>query len=274
MKGLICLTALALVGGAMAQDSKGKYAQVNGLKMYYEVHGTGKPLVLLHGAFGTVEGWGPFVPELSKNRQVIVIEQQGHGRTADIDRPLDYRQMADDTAALLKQIGVKNADVFGYSMGGATAFALASKYPELVRKLIVIGAGTGTIKDTYNPDVYAQFKMVTPDTFDFPAVKDPYTKVAPDPSKWKTLVAKVVAMDGKMKAMPESEVRGIKAHTLIMMGDRDAVKAEHAVEVYRWIPNAQLAIFPGADHFLPFANSNQVISTLSAFLDTPLPEAK
>lgn len=273
MKGLLCLAAIAVMGSAMAQESKGKYAQVNGLKMYYEIHGTGKPLVLLHGAFGTAEGWGPFL-ELSKSRQLIVIEQQGHGRTADINRPLDYRQMADDTAALLKQIGVQDADVFGYSMGGATAFALASKYPELVRKLVVIGAGTGTIKDTYNPDVYAQFKMVDPETFNFPEVKDPYTKVAPDPSKWKSLVAKVVAMDGTMKAMPEKEVRGIKAHTLIIMGDRDAVKAEHAVEIYRWIPNSQLAIFPGADHFLPFANSGQVIFALRAFLDSPMPGGK
>lgn len=257
----------------MAQEVKGKYAQVNGLKMYYEIHGKGKPLVLLHGAFGTVEGWGPFVPELSKTRQVIVIEQQGHGRTGDIDRPLDSRQMADDTAALLKQIGIKDADVFGYSMGGATAFVLASKYPELVRKLVVIGAGTGAVKDTYNPEAYAQFKMVNPETFNYPEVKDPYTKVAPDPSKWKTLVAKVSAMVEKMKGMSEKEVRGIKAHTLIMMGDRDGVKAEHAVEVYRWIPNSQLAIFPGADHFLPYTSSDKVIAALTAFLDSPLPGA-
>ncbi|MBC8065687.1 MAG: alpha/beta hydrolase [Chlorobia bacterium] len=265
----IAILAAAAVGLA-TQDGKGKYAQVNGLKMYYEIHGTGKPLVLLHGAFGTAEGWAMLLPALSKNRQVIIIEQQGHGRTADIDRPLTYQQMAKDTAALLKQLNIKDADVFGYSMGGSTALELASKNPELVRKLVILGAGSGPIKETYAPEIYQQFKSITPENFDFPQVKDPYVKVAPDPSKWPVLVSKVTKLDAG-GGMPVKDVKSIRAHTLIMMGDRDAVKPEHAVEMLRMIPNSQLAIFPGGDHFLPFTSPDKVLAFLVPFLDAPGP---
>ena len=117
-------------------QSNGHYAQVNGLKMYYEIHGTGEPLVLLHGAFGTAEGWTQVLPTLAKSHRVILVELQGHGRTGDIDRPLSFGQMAEDVAALLKQLKIQQIDVFGYSMGGSVAGALAIKHPELVRKLV------------------------------------------------------------------------------------------------------------------------------------------
>jgi pimeloyl-ACP methyl ester carboxylesterase len=252
-----------------AQEGKGKYAQVNGLKMYYEIHGVGKPLLLLHGAFGTVEGWGAFTPTLAKGRQVIVVELQGHGRTGDIDRPLAFTTMAEDVAQLLKQLSLKDVDVFGYSMGGDVALALAMKYPELVRKLAVLGSGTGSTKDTYDPETYKQFKSITPENFNFPVMKDPYTKVAPDPSKWPVLVSKIVKMDDNFKGFPAKDVKSIKAQTLIMMGDRDAVRVEHAVEMYRMIPNSQLAIFPAGDHFLPFAAPDKVLATLASFLEAP-----
>jgi pimeloyl-ACP methyl ester carboxylesterase len=258
---------------AQAVLAQGKYAQVNGLKMYYEVHGTGKPLVVLHGAFGTAEGWAPLLAGLTKNRQVIIVEQQGHGRTADTDRPLTVEQMADDTAALLKQLNIKEADVFGYSMGGSTAFQLAVRHPSLVRKLAVLGAGTGTMKDTYNPEVYAQFKSITPENFNYPEIKDPYVKVAPDPSKWPALVAKILKMEQLSKSIPAATVKSIKAPTLVMMGDRDGVKLEHTVEIYRLIPNCQLAIFPGADHFVFFMGPDKVLGALLPFLDAPA-EAK
>jgi pimeloyl-ACP methyl ester carboxylesterase len=253
----------------MKQASQGKYANVNGLKMYYEIHGTGQPLVLLHGSFGTVEGWGKVLPTLAKTRQVIVVELQGHGRTADIDRPITYPQLAEDTAALLKELKIKNADVFGYSMGGGIAFHLAAKHPELVRRLAVLGAGTGTVRDTYDPEIYKQYKSIDPDNFDFPMVKDPYIKVAPDPSKWNQLVAKVLKMDDLDEGLATKDAKGIKAPTLILVGDRDAVRVEHAVEVYRTIPNARLAIFPGADHFVLFTSMDKVLGTLTAFLDGP-----
>src|SRR5262249_28369247 len=126
-RALIAAAALPaaafIVGyGRQHQDSGGKYAEVNGLKMYYEIHGSGRPLVLLHGAFGFAEGWSAFLPTLTKTHQVIAIELQGHGHTNDIDRPLSFEQMADDAAALLKQLKIKDADFFGYSMGGTVAW--------------------------------------------------------------------------------------------------------------------------------------------------------
>jgi pimeloyl-ACP methyl ester carboxylesterase len=260
-------------GNKVQQGEQGKYAAVNGLKMYYEVHGSGKPLVLLHGAFGTVEGWATILPQLAKTRKVIAVELQGHGHTGDIDRPLSYEQMANDTAALLQHLKIKEADVFGYSMGGGVALALAIKHPDLVGKIAILGAGTGTPKDTYEPESYQQFKSITPENFHFPQVKDPYVKVAPDPSKWPTLVAKIIKMEENFKGFAEKDAKAIKAQTLVMMGDHDAVRPEHAVEVFRLIPNAQLAIIPG-DHFLLFMNPERVLFALLPFLDTAEQEPK
>ena len=119
-------------------ENKGSYASVNDLEMYYEIHGTGEPLVLLHGAYMTIDAMGEIVPGLARTKQVIAVELQGHGRTADIDRPLSYEQTADDTAALLRHIGVEEAaDVFGYSMGGGVALQVAVRHPEAVRKLVL-----------------------------------------------------------------------------------------------------------------------------------------
>jgi pimeloyl-ACP methyl ester carboxylesterase len=117
------------------------YAPAGELEMYYEIHGSGRPLVLLHGAYMTIDLMGPILPRLAGTRQVIAPEQQGHGRTADVDRPITYEQMADDTAGLIRHLGLEHADVLGYSMGGATALQLAIRHPELVRRLVVASAG-------------------------------------------------------------------------------------------------------------------------------------
>ena len=124
----------------MGNDSTGGYAEVNGLRMYYEVHGTGRPLLLLHGAYMTVDTMGPILPGLAETRQVIAAEMQGHGRTADIDRPITYEHMADDVAALIRHLGLDHPDVFGFSMGGAIALQLAIRHPGLARKLVVASA--------------------------------------------------------------------------------------------------------------------------------------
>jgi pimeloyl-ACP methyl ester carboxylesterase len=254
------------------QETLGNYAQVNGLEMYYEVHGSGRPLVLLHGAFGTAGAWGGVLPMLAKARQVIVVELQGHGHTGDIDRPLSFGQMADDVTALLQELKITEADVFGYSMGGGVALALAMQHPDFVRKLAILGAGTGATKDTYDPEVYKQFKSMTPENFNFPQVKEPYTRVAPDPSQWPVLVANIIQMDDDFHGLAEKDIRAIQAPTLIMMGDHDVVRPEHAVEMFRLIPNSQLSIFPNGDHFLLFMNPEKIFSTLMPFLDAPIPD--
>lgn len=145
MKGLVTIAAtvaacLMTPAAAWAQSDQTGYASVNGLEMYYEINGTGRPLVLLHGALMTIEQFGDVLPSLAKTRQVIAIEQQAHGRTADIDRPFRYEQMADDTVAVLRQLGIEEADIFGYSMGGGLALQIAMEHPELVRKLVVAAA--------------------------------------------------------------------------------------------------------------------------------------
>lgn len=146
---IIVLMTTAPQLGFSQPKATGHYASVNGLKMYYEIHGTGHPLVLLHGAFGTIDtDFGKVLPIFAKTRQVVAVEQQGHGRTGDVDRPLAFNQMAEDIAELLRQLKAENADFFGYSMGGGVAFQLALRHPGLVRKLVFAG-GTA-----YNPDGY------------------------------------------------------------------------------------------------------------------------
>jgi pimeloyl-ACP methyl ester carboxylesterase len=137
----------------MSDESGGKYAEVNGLKMYYEIHGAGSPLVVLHGAFMTIGAMGALVPMLAEVRQVVAVELQGHGHTADVDRPLSYEQMADDVAGLIRHLGIERADVFGYSMGGGAALQLAMRHPALVRKLVV--ASASSTSDGAYPEVWA-----------------------------------------------------------------------------------------------------------------------
>jgi pimeloyl-ACP methyl ester carboxylesterase len=250
-------------------EKKQGYASVNGLKMYYEIHGTGKPLVLLHGAFG----WATNYPALAKNRQVIAVELQGHGHTADIDSPLTYEQMADDTAALVKHLQIEQADFFGYSMGGTVALAIAIRHPKLVRKLAINGSHFGKLEDAYQPEVFKQFQSLSAD-FAPAMLKGPYDKAAPDPKQWPVLVAKVKKMGLEFKGFAREDMKSIKAPVLITLGDRDVVRLEHAVEMFRLIPNAQLAVFPGGDHFLLYTSPDKVLSAIAAFFDAPMPDAK
>jgi pimeloyl-ACP methyl ester carboxylesterase len=249
--------------------SKQGYALVNGLKMYYEIHGTGKPLVMLHGAFG----WATVFPTLAKNRQVIAVELQGHGHTADIDRPLTVEQLADDVAALLQHIKIEKADFFGYSMGGNVALAVAIRHPELIGKVAINGSNYGKIEEAYEPETLKQFKNLSSE-FAPRILKDHYDQVAPNPKRWPALVAKIKKMGLEFKGFAREDMKAIKAPVLITLGDRDAVRVEHAVEMFRLIPNAQLAIFPGADHFLLFQDSDRLLPTIAAFLDAPMPKAR
>jgi pimeloyl-ACP methyl ester carboxylesterase len=272
---------LVSVGPAVAQPSpnsepkaikkseldKSHYATVNGLKMYYEIHGTGRPLVLLHGSFGNVEGWGSVLPALATNRQVIAVELQGHGHTADRDMPLTFERLAEDTAQLLKQLKIQDADIFGYSMGGTVGLGVAIRYPELVRKLAILGSTAGNPKDTYEPESYKQYQSLPAD-FAPPMLKEPYDRMAPDPARWPILVQKVKNMGPGFKGYSEIQLKAIKAQVLVMIGDREGVRPEHAVEMFRQIPNAQLAVFPGGDHFMLFLSPEKVLATLVPFLDS------
>jgi pimeloyl-ACP methyl ester carboxylesterase len=258
------LSMAAEPGGAPAKQHG--YAPVNGLKMYYELHGSGKPLVVLHGAFGHATTY----PALARTRQVIAVELQGHGHTGDIDRPMTYEQMADDTAALLKHLKIEQADVFGYSMGGNVALALAIRHPGLVRKVAINGAHSSSMANAYEPATFKQFQSLPAD-FAPAVLKDPYDKVAPDPKQWPALVAKIKQMSLEFKGFAPADMKAIKAPVLISLGDRDGARLEHAVEMFRLIPNAQLAVFPGGDHFLLWTSPDIVLMPIAAFFEAPMP---
>jgi len=259
---VLLIRATLVLGDEPPAKFEGKYADVNGLKMYYEIHGTGKPLVILHGAFG----WATVYPTLATNRQVIAVELQGHGHTADIDRPLTFEQMADDTAALLKQLKIEQADFFGYSMGGNVALAVAIRHPNLVHKLAINGSNFGKIEEAYEAATFKQFQNMPAD-FAPAILKGPYEKVAPDPKQWPVLVAKIKKMGLEFKGFAREDMKSIKAPVLITLGDHDAVRVEHALEMFRLIPKAQLAVFPGGTHFLLWTNPEAVLAPVARFFD-------
>jgi pimeloyl-ACP methyl ester carboxylesterase len=274
-------------GDAQAPEA-GNYAEVNGLSMYYEIHGTGEPLVLLHGAYMTIDAMGEVVPELAKTRQVIAVELQGHGRTADIDRPLSYEQMADDVGTLVDHAGIEDADIFGYSMGGGVALQVAIRHPDVVRKLVV--ASVSYTSDGMHPELLAMFPTITPEVFAGSPIEEAYLRIAPNPEDFPTLVAKLKRLDMEPYAWPPEDIQGISAPTLFIIGDSDAIRPEHAVELFRLLgggvpgdlaglPKSQLAVLPGTTHFVPpgsavLDRAGWLLPMIGEFLDAPMPEAQ
>jgi pimeloyl-ACP methyl ester carboxylesterase len=274
-------------GDNVRAPAKGDYAEVNGLEMYYEVHGTGRPLVVLHGAYMTIGAMGAIVPGLAETRQVIAVELQGHGHTADADRPITYEQMADDTAALLGHLGIGQADVFGYSMGGGVALQLAIRDPGLVRKLVA--ASASYTSDGMQPELHGMVPSITPEMFAGSPIEAAYLEVAPNLEDFPRLVEKLKRLDMTPFGWPAEDIRGIKAPTLIVIGDSDAIRLEHAVEMFRLLgsgamgdlaglPNSRLAVLPGTAHFVPPGNgvlnrAEWLLAMTVEFLDAPLPEA-
>jgi pimeloyl-ACP methyl ester carboxylesterase len=239
-------------------------ASVNGLQMYYEVHGSGQPLLLLHGGLTTIEtSVGALIPHFAKTRHLIAPEQQAHGHTADIDRPLSFEQMADDTATLVRHLGIKRTDVFGYSAGGNVALGLAIRHADLVQRVAV--ASTHFDSEGIYPQVFEGLKNAKAEQMP-PILRDAYRKVAPKPDDWPRLVEKVAAQARAFSGWSRAALREIRAPALVMVGDADIVRPEHAVELFRLIPNCQLAVLPGTDHRLRLQQPEWVVSMLDAFL--------
>ncbi len=263
---------------------QGKYANVNGLNLYYEVHGAGQPLVLLHGGFGTISMFGPALPALAETRQVIAVELQGHGHTADIDRPLSFEGMADDTAALIKHLGLERADVMGYSLGGGVALQTAIRHPGVVRKLVLVSVPFKS--NGWYPEVRAGMKSINAEAargWVGSPMHQEYASVAPRPEDWPTLADK----SGDLHRQDydwSSGVAAIKAPTMIVIGDADSVRTSHAVEFFERLgggqrdagwdgsgrPIARLAILPGATHYDIFSSALLAI-VVTPFLDAPMP---
>src|ERR671917_1448476 len=272
----------------MYGNSRGNYAEVNGLNMYYEIHGTGQPLVVLHGAYMTIDAMGEVVPELAKTRQVIAVELQGHGRTADVDRSLTYEQMADDTAALLRHLGIERADIFGYSMGAGASLQLAIRHPEAVRRLVL--ASVSYTSEGMHPELVEMIPTITPEVFAGTPIEEEYLRTAPNPDDFPTLVAKLKRLDMEPFAWPPEDIRGIAAPTLLIVGDSDAIRLEHVVELFRLLgggvmgdlaglPKSQLAVLPGTTHFIPpgsgvLDRADWLLAIILPFLDAPMPEGQ
>jgi pimeloyl-ACP methyl ester carboxylesterase len=260
---------------------KSSYVDVgDGLKMYYEIYGEGEPLVLLHGSWSTIElNFGKMIQNLARNRQVIGIEQQGHGHTEDIDRPFSYEQMGNDTAVLLKELGINKADILGYSDGGTVAIELAIFHPDVVRKLVVISSPYK--RDGWYPEVYALIENLTPEMFVGSGAREAYTKVAPNPANWTTLIEKDNRLSLEYVGRTTEEFQSIEAQTLIIIGDSDGVRLESAVEMFKLLgggvfgevaglPHSQLVVLPGTSHISIMERADWLVPMIQGFLDTPL----
>lgn len=221
------------------------HAPVNGIRMYYEVHGRtdGVPLVLLHGGGSTIDvTFGRVLPILARSRRVIAVEEQGHGRTSDRDAPVTFEQSADDVAALLRHLGVEDADLFGFSNGASIALQVAIRHPALVRALVF--ASAMTTRDGADPQLWAVMEQA--DFSNMPqALKDAFLRVNPDARQLRTMHDKDAARMRAFRDVPDALVRGVRAPTLIVLGDRDIVRPEHALALSRVIPGARLLILPG-----------------------------
>jgi pimeloyl-ACP methyl ester carboxylesterase len=260
------------------------YVPVNGLKMYYESYGAGDPpLVLVHGAFSAIgTSFAKLLPGLSQTRRVIAFELQGHGRTADIDRPLSLEAFADDVAAALEHMGIAQADLFGYSMGAAVALRATLRHPELVRKL-VFAAATYTLAGV-QPGLMEGLGEMKPEMMYGSPWHEEYTRIAPNPGAFDTLFAKKTQMDRETRDISDDAIRSIRAPTLILIGDSDLARPEHAVEMFRLLgggvfgdtpagmPASQLAILPGTSHVTLVDRVELLVPIINRFLDAPMPE--
>jgi pimeloyl-ACP methyl ester carboxylesterase len=263
-----------------------RYAPVNGLKLNYEIHGAGEPLVLLHGGYGLTSMFGEILPLLAKTRQVIAVDLQAHGRTADIDRPLRLEFMADDIAALIKHLGLQKADIMGYSMGGSTALRTAIQHPEVVRKLVVISIPFK--RNGWYPEMLSGMDQMNRATAAFlqeTPIYQAYASVAPKPENFPTLCEKMgdlLRQDYDWSA----DVAALKMPVMIVYGDADSIPPAHAAEFFKllgggkmdgsWdgsgMSNARLAILPGTTHYNVFY-SPALAPAVTLFLDAPMPEA-
>jgi pimeloyl-ACP methyl ester carboxylesterase len=270
------------VAGTNIKPAESGYADVNGLKMYYEVYGKGKPIVLLHGSYMNIPlNWSHIVPLLSKDRKVIVTELQGHGRTSDISRELSYEGMADDVSGLLKHLRIDSADILGYSMGGGVAFQVAVRHPEQVRRLVVL---SGTYKhDGWWPEVEASFATFTPEMFKGSPIQKQYDSLGSDPDHFPEFVKKVISIDLKPYDWSK-DVKSIQIPIFMAIGDADGIRYEHALDLFRakgggkmgdihGLPKSRLAIIPGTTHIGMMERTDWLIPMITDFLDSDLSAA-
>jgi len=262
--------------GQQSKPADSGYVPVNGTKVYYEVYGEGRPIVLLHGAFMTIEGnWGQLIPELSKTRKVIAIELQGHGHTPFSDRKLSHATLASDVAGVMDHLKVDSADVVGYSFGGSVAYQFAIQSPKRLRKLVIISS---TYKSTgWRSEIANAFKGMKPELFANSPMKAAYDAVAPDKTKWTKFLEQMIAFAGEPFDLGDSNIVKISAPVLIISGDNDGLDKVELAKTYQLLgggvsadlapmPKSHLAIVPSQSHVGLMMQTNTILGYLNGFL--------
>jgi pimeloyl-ACP methyl ester carboxylesterase len=262
---------------ASAQTPKTGYAPVNGLKMYYEIHGTGQPVVLLHGAFMTItNNWPDMIARLSKTRQVIAVEMQGHGRTADIDRDITYENLSDDVAALLDYLKIAKADLVGYSLGGGVAMVTAIRHPDKVRKVVSISStlrGDGMVKEALDA-----FPQITPEGFRGSPIEVEYKKLSPTPNEFPKFVRHLQQAVVRPHDFGADKLQATQAPFFFVHGDADGVRLEHIAEMFRLKggdvmgdlrprSTSRLTILPNTTHVTLMQKVDVIAPMIADFLD-------
>jgi pimeloyl-ACP methyl ester carboxylesterase len=252
------------------------YAPVNGLKMYYEIHGKGDPIVLLHGSFMAItNNWAGMIPRLSKTRQVIAVEMQGHGRTADIERNFSHASLADDIAALLDHLKIKQADLLGYSMGGSVALQAAIRHPEKIRKAVIVSAvfrHDGWVKEALDT-----FPQIEAGMFKGSPIEADYRKLSPTPDKFAPFIKRVIQMDLEPYDFGAGKLKATKAPMLFIHGDADGVKLDHIAEMFRLKGDeifgdmrprseSRLAVLPDTTHMTLMERLDIIVPMVNNFL--------
>jgi len=254
------------------------YAPVNGSKVYYEMYGAGDPIVLLHGAYMTINSnWSELIPVLSKTRKVIALELDGHGHTPLSQRPYSYQTLASDVAAVLKHLKIDSADILGFSYGGTVAYQFAIQQPAMTKKLIIISS-------TYKSEgwlgiMYTMLTGLKPDAFDNTPIRSEYIKVAPDTSNWHKFIATMLKFSAEKFNLGDDKIKNIKAPVLLIMGDNDGTDKKVLAETYSLlggnvfgdvvgIPRSQLAILPGKGHGTLMMDTQAIAALVGSFLAT------
>lgn len=272
------LFATLVVAAASArQGPTTGYAPVNGLKMYYEIHGSGEPVVLLHGAFMTItNNWDGWISELSKTREVIAVEMQGHGRTADIPRDFTYENLADDMAALLDYLKIPRADLIGYSMGGSVAMECAIRHPDKVRKAVIISSTFRS--DGMVAGALESISKLTADDFKGSPIEIEYKKLSPTPNYFPKFVQRIIAMALKPYDFRADKLKATKAPMLFIFGDADGIRLAHISEMFRLKGGevhgdmdprsaSRLAILPNTTHVTLMQRMSVIVPMVNDFLD-------
>ena len=272
---LFVAASLLLVSTALVEAQGGKRVKVNGMQMYYEVSGTGDPLVVLHGAYMNIPTMGAIIPRLAKTHRVYAVELQGHGRTTDIDRPITYPNMADDVAAFMDSVGLRRADVFGYSMGAIVGLQLAIRHPAKVSKLVA--ASVAYDLRGWQPAFTEVIPQMTVEMIvQMPFAKE-YPKLAANPNGFPALVKKLIALEHEPMAW-EKDVEALKTPVLIVTGDADVATLEHSVVMFRLLggggmgdmgqplPASRLAVMPATSHTAVITQVDLLVAFVEPFL--------